>query len=238
MKTCPQCSRVYTDDNLNFCLVDGTQLAIAPDMASEETVVIPPPRSTVATKSKVLMWIGLAVIAIFAIVIVLGGLIFFRYYRETESLRAARPANSNIAVSPTPVPKLKPSPAPSPAGTAVPGASPKPESTKKDDSSEDISPIAWDTAANGFTGEPGKKYKFECPENGQAGVVWGSDVYTDYSSICTAAVHVGLFSLEDGGTVELEFRPGRAIYGSTVRNGIKSATAGEYSRSFVVRSGD
>ena len=101
--------------------------------------------------------------------------------------------------------------------------------------SEDITPIGWDTSAAGFTGDDGQIYKFRCPAEGTESTIWGSDVYTKDSSICTAAVHVGLFSLADGGIVTVEFRPGRSVYGSTVRNGIKSNTFGEYSQSFVVR---
>jgi len=37
MKTCPSCSRSYTDDALNFCLQDGTPLVIEADLPSETT---------------------------------------------------------------------------------------------------------------------------------------------------------------------------------------------------------
>jgi len=96
-------------------------------------------------------------------------------------------------------------------------------------------PIAWDTTAGGFKGEPGKTYKFECPPNGTPQGVYGSDVYTDYSSICTAAVHAGVITLAEGGVITLEYRPGRDIYGTTTRHDIKTNPTGEYRRSFVVR---
>jgi len=44
MKICPQCRKSYEDDNLNFCLDDGT--ALAPSDQGAPTMVMPPPRQT------------------------------------------------------------------------------------------------------------------------------------------------------------------------------------------------
>jgi hypothetical protein len=113
------------------------------------------------------------------------------------------------------------------------GSNPAPDSDNED--SKDTTPIAWDTSAGGFTGEEGQTYKFRCPAEGTEQPIYGNDVYTDDSSICTAAVHVGLISLERGGIVTIEIRPGRSTYGSTTRHSIKSNSFGQYGRSFVVR---
>jgi hypothetical protein len=78
-------------------------------------------------------------------------------------------------------------------------------------------------------------YTFECPPDGTASAVGGSDIYTADSSICTAAVHAGKITLADGGDVTIEYRPGRPTYGATTRNGITSNNFGEYSMSFVIR---
>jgi len=101
-----------------------------------------------------------------------------------------------------------------------------------------VTPIDWDTSAAGFQGQTGKTYAFRCPAEGSAKPIYGSDVYTDDSSICTAAVHVGVISVESGGLVKIEIRPGRSTYGSTTRHGIKSINFGEYGRSFIVLSSD
>jgi hypothetical protein len=74
--------------------------------------------------------------------------------------------------------------------------------------------------------DPGKRYEFICPKDGTPGdVVGGSDLngYGEESSICTAAVHAGLFSLKDGGrvTIDVQEKKGLVIRGSE-RNGIKS----------------
>jgi hypothetical protein len=103
------------------------------------------------------------------------------------------------------------------------------------DETGDVTPIGWDTSAGGFKGETGQTYKFSCPAAGTTQSIWGSDIYTDDSSICTAAVHAGVITRAQGGVVTIEIRPGRSTYGSTLRHGIKSANFGEYNRSFVVR---
>ena len=41
MKRCPTCSKTFTDQNLSFCIDDGTPLVAVPDAADETTVVSP-----------------------------------------------------------------------------------------------------------------------------------------------------------------------------------------------------
>jgi microcompartment protein CcmL/EutN len=74
-----------------------------------------------------------------------------------------------------------------------------------------------------------------CPRDGTAGTIYGTRIYTDDSSICTAAAHAGVITLERGGRVTIEIRGGRSSYESTTRHGITSASWGEYGRSFVVK---
>ena len=50
---------------------------------------------------------------------------------------------------------------------------------------KEITPIDWDTSAAGFQGQTGKTYAFRCPAEGSAKPIYGSDIYTDDSSICT-----------------------------------------------------
>jgi hypothetical protein len=123
-------------------------------------------------------------------------------------------------------------------GTTQDGRNPSGRNSRPDsdnDETADVTPISWDTSAGGFQGEAGRTYRFRCPSDGTAQAIWGSDIYTDDSSICTAAVHAGIISRARGGEVTIEFRPGRSTYGSTTRHGIKSNNFGEYQRSFVVR---
>ena len=47
--------------------------------------------------------------------------------------------------------------------------------------------------------------------------VWGTDLYTDDSSVCTAAVHAGTFTYELGGVIVFEPRAGAESYEGTSR---------------------
>ena len=42
MKQCSQCKQIYDDDDLNFCLSDGTVLELVP-VPNEETLIRPSP---------------------------------------------------------------------------------------------------------------------------------------------------------------------------------------------------
>lgn len=233
MKQCPACNRTY-DDSLSFCLSDGTPLTIE---SEEKTILMQ--KSPTRKKSKFLLWLGLIGFIILVGSGVIAALLIFNYSRQSESLRGERQNGVNLSPSPTlpPTPRVTPTPT-SASSSPVEESSPKIEGLKptpNNEDTEDITPIAWDTTAAGFKVEDGQTDKFRCPKEGTAQLIYGSDVYTLYSSICTAAVHAGLFSLADGGIVTIEYGPGRSTYGSTVRHGIKSNTSGEYPRSFVVR---
>lgn len=41
IKRCPTCNKTFTDQNLSFCIEDGTPLAAVPDAADETTIVSP-----------------------------------------------------------------------------------------------------------------------------------------------------------------------------------------------------
>lgn len=234
MKQCPNCRRSY-DDSQSFCLMDGTPLVDEPE---QQTVV----RQPVVRKRKYLLWIVLLVLPLLAIGAT--ALLFLVYKFSDSGNVAKRKTNVNIML-PTPAANTTTKPLPTIAANV--GVSPTVETVTNTRSSnqnsaqtptaeaEEIIPIAWDTTVTGFNIKEGVIYKFQCPPQGEPRIVWGSDVYTQDSSICTAAVHAGIITLAEGGTVTVEFRPGRALYGSTERNGVKTRNFGEYPKSFVVR---
>lgn len=100
---------------------------------------------------------------------------------------------------------------------------------------DEQTPVMWNTSAGMVSGDNGTTWKFKCPANGKEGTVWGTDVYTQDSSICNAAVHAGKFTLESGGSVTIELLPGESSYKGSVRNGIKTNDYGAYGRSFSVK---
>jgi hypothetical protein len=74
-----------------------------------------------------------------------------------------------------------------------------------------------------------------CSPDAMTGTVWGSDVYTDDSSICAAARHAGVVGA-DGGPVRLRAAPGRSRYPASRRNGISTSSWDRWDGSFVFTS--
>ncbi|MDQ6786701.1 MAG: LCCL domain-containing protein [Acidobacteriota bacterium] len=232
MKQCPKCNRTY-DDSQAFCLMDGTPLT---NESEVETVIrrqSPPPK-----KSRLVLWLGLMGLVILIGGVAVVGFLIYKFSKRGESTQGKRQNVVNISSTPSSTPRVTPTAATvtsSPDNESSPQQDGKSKTVPNDEDSEDITPISWDTTANGFKSDGGQIYKFRCPAHGVENIIWGSDIYTLDSSICTAAVHAGIFSLDSGGVVTVEFRPGRLTYGSTVRNGITSKTYGEYPKSYVVR---
>ena len=105
------------------------------------------------------------------------------------------------------------------------------------DSSSDppnASGIEWSDHAEDLTGTTGQRFTFTCPADGVFYVVWGTDLYSDDSSICTAAVHAGRITRSAGGIVTIELRPGAVSYTGSTRNGVTTRDWDEWPRSFVI----
>lgn len=64
--------------------------------------------------------------------------------------------------------------------------------------------------------------------------VWGTDIYSDDSSLSTAAVHAGF--LKDGETKTLTIRilPGQTDYVGSTQNGVTSASYHQWHGSFTI----
>ena len=92
----------------------------------------------------------------------------------------------------------------------------------------------WAADASQFRGRNYRRFEYSCPTGGGPQKVWGTDVYTDDSSVCTAAVHAGRITFGAGGTVTIEIRPGLSSYQGSSRNGVNSRSYGSWTGSFVV----
>jgi len=112
MKQCSQCHQTYTDDDLNFCLSDGTPLVFVSDSSFEETVIRPSPfvqRTLLPSRQGNSPLFAYSLIALLAL-IVGGGIVFL-----------LRPSNEVSSVSPAKVETATPlsSPNQSPANEPV-----------------------------------------------------------------------------------------------------------------------
>lgn len=68
----------------------------------------------------------------------------------------------------------------------------------------------------------------------RSGAVWGSGPFTDDSSICRAARHLGM-TPERGILVMVEMLPGQSSYEGSTQNGVTTRDYGAWDRSFMIR---
>ena len=71
---------------------------------------------------------------------------------------------------------------------------------------------------------------------GPFGSVWGTDVYTDDSTLAAAAVHAGALQNGQTGIVKVTPLPGRDSYPGSTRNGLTTSDWGTYSGSYRVEA--
>ncbi len=120
--------------------------------------------------------------------------------------------------------------------TAAPPSAPAPsakEATKPASTPPEISAADWNTSAAQWEFKPGMRYSVIMPPGGFAGSVWGTDIYTNDSSIGTAAVHAGLITFEGGGPVTIELVEGKPSYEGSTRNGVTSSSYGDWGGSYI-----
>lgn len=99
---------------------------------------------------------------------------------------------------------------------------------------EGATPVAWNDTLASRRAERIVRERHWCPPHGAAGSVWGTDVYTDDSSVCTAAVHAGVISLSDGGVFTVSNGPGRDHFVGASRHGVTSNEFARFEGSFRV----
>jgi hypothetical protein len=68
----------------------------------------------------------------------------------------------------------------------------------------------------------GTSYVFRVTGNPNAGIVWGSGIYTDDSALAAAAVHAGVLRPGEKGLVRVTILPGQSSYAESSQNGVTS----------------
>lgn len=103
------------------------------------------------------------------------------------------------------------------------------------DDLEDVRTVeaAWSVTASQIREGDESFTRVICPPGGRPSRVWGTDTYSDDSSVCTAAVHRELVTFEDGGEVLIEHRPGLGFYRASTRNGVSTIEWDSWPGSFV-----
>lgn len=95
-----------------------------------------------------------------------------------------------------------------------------------------VGAITWDKTAREWNGKNNWTYTVTLPAGGTAYDIWGTDIYTDDSSIGTAAVHKGLITFAAGGTVKIRILPGQDSYMGSTAYGVTSLDYGSWDGSF------
>jgi hypothetical protein len=94
-------------------------------------------------------------------------------------------------------------------------------------------PLTAPPNLSGMQAEPGQTLVFRVT-GANEGPVWGTDTYTDDSSIAAAAVHAGLLRPGETGTIMVTVQTGFQSYPASSRNGISSSDYGAWGRSFTI----
>ncbi|TVT45303.1 MAG: TIR domain-containing protein [Denitromonas halophila] len=168
-------------------------------------------------------YIGRALTGLAALALIGGVSWWFGREGDTPPPPATPPA-SPVPSSAAPTPSIAP---PSPTVAA-----PAPVNTMPDRPA--LAPVsAIGPCPQRLSVNPDLPLPFTCQCSRDAvhgGTVWGTNVYTRDSALCTAAAHAGVVGREGGEITVLE-APGRDIYIGTARNGVTSNDYGVYRQS-------
>ncbi len=99
-----------------------------------------------------------------------------------------------------------------------------------------VTDLECGTSTYGFnyTEDKIEVYVVNCPIcQGAEGSVWGTDIYTDDSSVCLAAAHAGTIDLEIGGLLLVTMGDGLEKYIGSEANGVTSRDYGAWGASFT-----
>ncbi|GAA2107367.1 hypothetical protein GCM10009780_60640 [Actinomadura alba] len=118
---------------------------------------------------------------------------------------------------------------------AFPLPQPRAHATRPVAESVFLGVMEWGATAAGFCGRNNEIFTVILPPGGDVhdGDVWGDGIYTDDSSIGLAAVHAGIISLKQGGTVTFQISPGQQSYAAAKRHGVKTSPWGSWEGSFA-----
>lgn len=91
----------------------------------------------------------------------------------------------------------------------------------------------WDVTVESANGRVGEQFSITLPPGGDYRTVWGTYFYTGDSSIGSAAVHAGLITFAQGGTVTVEVLDGMDYYIGSQMNGVSTSYYGGWGSSFT-----
>ncbi|HEY4333666.1 MAG TPA: LCCL domain-containing protein [Ilumatobacteraceae bacterium] len=142
-------------------------------------------------------------------------------------------ATSTTAAATTTIAAAATVPVTTPATVAATTPATEPAGSAPADTSGTSTQSVWDQTATQYRGQNGQTYTLVCTPNGTTATIWGTETYTDDSSICNAAVQVGLITYAAGGSVDYQIAAGQDTYAGMLGNGVTSESYGSWSGSFI-----
>lgn len=108
--------------------------------------------------------------------------------------------------------------------------------TAEDGSISVAEPAECSSNSYSFIDSDNPTAQVQCPAGcaGEVYSIWGTDIYTDDSAVCPAAIHAGVITDAEGGTIVLTFVEGQDSYTGSERNGITTSDYGSWGGSFSV----
>lgn len=103
--------------------------------------------------------------------------------------------------------------------------------------SEPIEELTWSSTASSIKDNVDQDFRFNCPKGGTINRIYGTDIYTSGSSICSAAVHAGLITARDGGNVKVRVLGSQDFFNGMLRHGVTSQRYGDYNSSYTFLEG-
>jgi hypothetical protein len=94
--------------------------------------------------------------------------------------------------------------------------------------------VACEVAENTLGGVVGDRIAIACPAGCRAAQLWGTDVYTNDSSMCTAAIHAGVIDASTGGAAMITILAGQPSYAASTQHDVSSQAWGQWNGSFRV----
>lgn len=140
-------------------------------------------------------------------------------------------------------PAPAPAPAPTPGSATVTPPAPAPASGTPAGGAianavAQAQQLACQQQAKNVEGNQGTSWYMKCPACPDTnGSVWGTDLYTDDSALCLAAIHAGAITSK-GGLILVTWLPGQPTYVGSARHTINTKDYGKWGRSFFVQSVD
>lgn len=91
--------------------------------------------------------------------------------------------------------------------------------------------IAAPISLTGYRSRVGQSFEL-IVTGSSSGAVWGTDVYTDDSTVARAAVHAGVVAVGETKSVTVTILPGQSSYPASTRNGVTTSSWGAWGGSF------